>query len=376
MNTDTHLSFQVRRWLWIAWWIGALAGAAFVAFDIWHSHEAAAQEASFRATLYYRYGLYLFWWMLLPAILAARRRLSFERWAWWVILPAHFVLAAAAAVLDFVFRVQLVLVSNALPLSFLGEVARNRVGSVPWIVPLLSYAAVVVPAYAVEFYLGWRAGQREAEKLKLAKAELETQLVRANLDALKMQLHPHFLFNALNSITALIRRGDTVPAEDALAQLGELLRRALNHKQNQKVTLEQELEFLEHYFSIERIRFQDRLQVTFEIAPDCRGALLPSLLLQPLVENAMKHGFSRLVSARALRLRAWRENDELRLELFNEGPPLPETPVVREGVSGIGLRNTRARLEMQFGPAAQFSLTNAPGGVNAAIRIPYQTKES
>lgn len=363
-----------RRHLWATWWTAALIGAAYVAFDVWHLQLDAVDETTFRATWLYRWGGVGVWWLLLPLIMAWRRWLAFDRRAWWLILLGHLAAALAAGFVQFGFRALLVLAANTLPFAFFAEVARDLWAGTDLAYSMLVYAAIVVPAYAMEFYLGWRAGQREAAELTLAKAELETRLVRANLDALKMQLHPHFLFNALNSITALIRRGDTVPAEDALAQLAELLRRALDHKQDQKLTLERELEFLDHYFAIERIRFQDRLQVSFEVAPECRVALLPSLLLQPLVENAMKHGFSRSATARALRLRAWREDDRLRLELFNEGPPLPAAPSSSPG--GIGLRNTRARLEMLFGAAARLSLENVPGGVCADVTLPFQTAES
>lgn len=363
-----------HRLLWTGWWTVALAGAAYAALDVWHLRLDGANETTFRATWLYRWGAIGVWWLLLPPIMAWRRWLAFDRRAWWLILLGHLGASAAAGVLQFGFRSLLVLVANTLPLAFYGEVVRDLWSGMDLAYSMLIYAAIVVPAYAMEFYLGWRAGQREAADLKVAKAELEMRLVRANLDALKMQLHPHFLFNALNSITALIRRGDTVPAEDALAQLAELLRRALDHKQDQKVALERELEFLDHYFAIERIRFQDRLQVRFEVAPGCRAALLPSLLLQPLVENAMKHGFSRAATARVLRLRAWREHDQLRLELFNEGPPLPAGPP--SAPRGIGLRNTHARLELLFGSSARLWLENVPGGVVAAVVLPFQTAES
>lgn len=361
------------RRLRVVWWSVALVGLGYVAFDVWHL-RLAASETTFRATWLYRWGGIGVWWLLLPAIAAWWRWLAFDRRAWWLILFGHLVASAALGALQFAFRSALVLTANALPLAFYGEVVRDLWSGVDLLYSMLIYAGIVVPAYAMEFYLGWRAGQREAADLKVAKAELETRLLRANLDALKMQLHPHFLFNALNSVTALIRRGDTVPAEDALAQLAELLRRALDHKQDQKVTLERELEFLDHYFAIERIRFKDRLQVSFEVTPECRAALLPSLLLQPLVENAMKHGFSRSASARGLRLRAWREGDQLRLELFNEGPPLPAGPPSSPG--GIGLRNTRARLEMLFDSSARLTLENVPGGVLAAVSLPFQTAKS
>lgn len=351
------------------WWGVTLLGGAALVLDLWWAHLRGATEASFRSTWLHEYRSWALWWLLLPAIVLWRQRLAFERFGWALVLGGHVLGAAAAALAEFLLSVTLVIVANTLPLSFVGEVARDLWHWPEFVFGTLHYAALVVPIYAVEFYWNWRTEQRRAADLKIAKAELEAQLLRANLDALKMQLHPHFLFNALNSIAALIRRSDTVLAEDALAQLGDLLRRALHHRQDQQVTLESELEFLDRYFAIERIRFQDRLQVEFDIAAECRRAVVPSLLLQPLVENAMKHGFSRDAAARVLRLRAERRGDELRLELFNEGPSLPAA--APSGTGGIGLRNTRARLEMLFGVRAQLVLENAPGGVSAAVTLPF-----
>ena len=145
--------------------------------------------------------------------------------------------------------------------------------------PALIYLLLVCALYAVGFYRQWRAGLQLTGELQVANAQLETKLVRASLDALKMQLHPHFLFNTLNTITSLIRTGRTREAEDIVAGLGELLRRSLDHRQEARGTLEHELVFLHRYLEIESIRFQDRLKVEFNIDPDCQEALVPSLML-------------------------------------------------------------------------------------------------
>jgi hypothetical protein len=349
------------------WWGAALAGGALVAADLWIGRGAGD---GFRETLLYRGNFVIFWWLMLPAMLALKRRLGSER-PWWQLAAAHGAMAGLVIALGAGAETALLLVANGLPGSLFGEVLRDLAGWRGLLQYLLVYGGIIVPVYAAEFYLNWRAGQREAAELKVANAQVETRLVRANLDALKMQLHPHFLFNALNSITALIRRGQGEQAEEAVAKLGGLLRRALDHKQDQFVTLADELEFLDHYFAIERIRFQDRLIVELQAEPDCRAARLPSLVLQPLVENAMKHGFSRASGARHLRLRAWREADRLELELYNDGPPLPAGFT---GVgSGIGLRNTRARLEMLYGPRAGLRLRDSPGGVTARVSLPFNT---
>jgi two-component system LytT family sensor kinase len=370
MNAPRFASLPWVRGLRAVWWAGALLGGAWLVVDLWLAHGVLGDpERGFRATWFYRYADFGFWWLLLPVLVWWRRRLdALPRW--WLLPLAHVAAAALAGGLALSARVLILLVANRLPAEFFLEVLRDATTWRSFLWCAAIYVALIVPIYAAGFYLSWRAEQREAAELKVANAQVETRLVRANLDALKMQLHPHFLFNALNSITALIRRDRGEEAEEAVAKLGNLLRRALDHKQDQFVTLEAELEFLEHYFAIERIRFQDRLLVDLAAGPECLGARVPSLLLQPLVENAMKHGFSRATDARHLRLHAWRDPDHLYLELYNDGPPLPDGFT---GVgSGIGLRNTRARLEMLYGGAADLTLLNSPGGVTARVTLPLQ----
>lgn len=347
------------------WWTVALGGGLFVAGELWGRDRAGE---GFRDSLLYRGFDLIFWWLVLPAALALKRRVGADR-PWWQLGAAHLLAAALVTAGGAAADTGLLLVANGLPPAFFAEVLRDLTTWRALVELPLIYAAIIVPAYAAEFYLNWRAGQREAAELRVANAQVETRLVRANLDALKMQLHPHFLFNALNSITALIRRGQSEAAEETVAKLGGLLRRALDHRQDQFVTLAEELEFLEHYFAIERIRFQDRLVVEIAADEDCSAARVPSLLLQPLVENAMKHGFSRTHGPCRLRLRARREGERLEVDLYNDGPSLP--PGFAGVGTGIGLRNTRARLEMLYGAAAELRLHDSPGGVTARVSLPF-----
>jgi len=251
------------------------------------------------------------------------------------------------------------------------------VGDLRWMggwsyTPALVYLLLIVALYALSFYREWRAGQRLTSELQVANARLETRLVRASLDALKMQLHPHFLFNTLNSITSLIRNNRTQEAEDVVAGLGELLRRSLDHRQEAMETLEHDLKFLQRYLEIESIRFQDRLRVEFDLAPNCLRALIPSLLLQPLVENAMKHGISKDLAAVLLKISAVRDGTRLILTVYNDGPLLPKDEAALE--RGIGVQNTRARLQMLYGDNARLWLRDQPPrGVRAEIILPFNT---
>ncbi|HET7535802.1 MAG TPA: histidine kinase, partial [Candidatus Didemnitutus sp.] len=330
--------------------------------------------ASFRDTWLYHSSPVVLLWLALPIARWSTWRYPFELLSWWRILAAHLSVAAAVVIAAWLASALRLLLANQLPFGQLPWILRDTFTWDDLAPNLLAYGALVLPFYARDFYHNWQVKQREAAELQLANAQLETRFVRASLDALKMQLHPHFLFNTLNSITALIRRNRSREAEDIVAGLGELLRRSLEHKQDLKKTLEDELKFLRRYFEIESIRFQDRLRVEIEIAPDCRSALVPSLILQPLVENAMKHGFSKDPEARLLRITAAHERDWLKLAVFNEGPALAPGENSSAG-HGIGTQNTRTRLRMMYGDDAGLVLRNiGSSGVSAEIHLPFQTQ--
>jgi sensor histidine kinase YesM len=333
---------------------------------------AGAPGASFRETHLYRWPAGVLWWFLAPLVLWLQSRLTLDRrWPWALLL--HGLMAVLITGLFLSVDAIRLLASNHLPWSFLPVIIHDLRSAGHWsYTPLMIYFMAVFGLYAVGFYRELRAGQQLTGELRLANARLETRLVRASLDALKMQLHPHFLFNTLNSITSLIRNNRSREAEDVVAGLGDLLRRALEHRQEALETLELELEFLGRYFEIERIRFQDRLQIEYDIDPACLTAAVPSLLLQPLAENAMKHGISRDSSARLLRITARREKSQLILTVYNDGPPLPRDELI-EG-PGIGVQNTRARLHMLYGDEARFELRDQPPrGVLARITLPWNT---
>lgn len=356
---------SVLRGARVLWWVVALAGGGALLADL----LLLPPDGTFWRSWVFRFGEAYFWWLWLPSVFVLRRWLEAER-PWWVWLAAHAAAGAAAMLLAESVRVVLMLCANQLPAAFFPEVWGDVVDVRTLLQRAWTYVVIVVPLYTFLHYLAWRAERREAEELKLAHALVENRLVRANLDALKMQLHPHFLFNALNSIAALVRGGRGEQAEDAVATLATLLRRALDHRQDQLVPLAVEVEFLELYFEIERIRFQDRLLVEIVVPRACEPALVPSLLVQPLVENAMKHGFARSPEARRLRLEARREGGRLELALYNDGPPLPADFA---GIGqGIGLRNIRARLTMLYGDRAGLDLSNVPGGVLARVHLPFQ----
>ncbi len=376
----THGPGSSRGWqsgrFWLALWgLGSLGLIGFLWWDLrpWLAGEA---QATFRATRLNLWPVETLWWFFIPAIGLLHRSLTLGERHWLWAVGLHGLLAFIVTGGFIVAEAGRVLLVNHLPASFLPVVVRDLRWMGGWsYLPLLVYLALVLALYAFGFYRQWRAGQRLTSQLQVANAQLETRLVRASLDALKMQLHPHFLFNTLNSITSLIRNDRTREAEDIVAGLGELLRRSLDHRQEAMDTLERELEFLRRYFDIERIRFQDRLQVEFDIDPKCLRALVPGLLLQPLAENAMKHGISKDPAARLLRISAQRDGTRLLLTVYNDGPPLPKDEAAL--TRGIGTQNTHARLGMLYGDEARLRLRDqVPYGVRAEIILPFRTTSS
>ncbi|HEX6908871.1 MAG TPA: sensor histidine kinase [Longimicrobium sp.] len=227
--------------------------------------------------------------------------------------------------------------------------------------------ALIVGVHHTFFYLR-RALQRdrEAADLALRTLRLETGLATANLRALNMQLQPHFLFNTLNAISVLAAKGERVDTVRMIGRLSELLRMALGNTA-QTVTLSRELEFAQRYLDIEQMRFADRMVMRYDVAPDTLGAQVPSMILQPLVENAVKHGISRRRGAGRIEVRARRAADTLELSVRDDGPGFAGAPAGAR--TGVGLVNTRARLEQLFGPGGfEMYRGDAPGG-GALVRI-------
>ncbi len=362
----------LRDWrFWGAIWLAGIVVAGAVLLWDARSWIGGSPEASFRTTLLNKWPVWVLWWVVAPAILWLQHRLTLldRHWPWAIAL--HTLMAFLVTGLFILAAGVRLLIANHLPWSFLPVILHDLRTVGRWdYTPLLIYFMAVSVLYAAGYHRQWRAGQLLTGELRVANARLETRLVRASLDALKMQLHPHFLFNTLNSITSLIRNDRTREAEDVVAGLGELLRRALEHRQEAMDTLEHELEFLRRYFEIESIRFQDRLTVEYDIASDCLPALVPCLMLQPLAENAMKHGISRDPEAKLLRLSARRDKDRLILSVYNDGPALPSDELVTG--SGIGVQNTRTRLHMLYGDEARFELRDQPPrGVLARLTLPF-----
>jgi sensor histidine kinase YesM len=226
---------------------------------------------------------------------------------------------------------------------------------------LLYYALLLGIAHAVLYHGRYRERERAAERLAAGLAE-------ARLQALKMQLQPHFLFNTLNAISALIP-DEAKPARRMVARLGDLLRISLEHEATQEVTLREELAFLQLYLEIEQARLEERLTVVMEIAPETLDARVPHLVLQPLVENAVRHGIAPRIEPGRVEISAARGTDDrfLHLEVRDDGPGVDRDVQARTR-KGVGLANIQSRLEQLYDGEHRFELDNHPGG-GAVVRI-------
>jgi len=227
---------------------------------------------------------------------------------------------------------------------------------------LLIYLVLLLSTFAIDYFRKYR--DRE-----LRNAQLEASLQAAKLSALQSQLNPHFLFNALNAVSALMYR-DVEAADAMLARIGELLRLTLAADGSHEIRLSEELELLERYLDIERIRFAERLAITVDVPDSALEAHVPPFALQPLVENAIRHGVARRSEGGKVLVSARRVDGRLQLRVVDDGPGLPAEKV-REG---IGLRNTRDRLQQLYGTSQQLAFRKPDaGGLEVLMELPWRT---
>jgi signal transduction histidine kinase len=304
----------------------------------------------------------LYWMALTPVILWLSTNLPFRRGSLARSIATHIVAGTAAAALYAQLLVWIFTDLWTVTTEF-GPVAE---WGIRFQFGLFSYSFLLSWGYVHEYFSRLRARD-------VAMARLETELAQAQLRALKAQLQPHFLFNTLHAITVLIRH-DAEAATRTVMRLADLLRMTLVDADRPEVPLERELRFLRLYLEIEQTRFRDRLEVIWDVAPGLELAAVPPLLLQPLVENALKHGVQARGSAGRVVIAAAANNGTLTLRVTDNGPGLGAA--ADTSGSGIGLASTRGRLEKIFGSAHRFTIGDVPGGgVSAVVEIPYRRLE-
>jgi two-component system LytT family sensor kinase len=306
------------------------------------------------------------WACATPLVLSLGRRFPFTRALDWRFWPVHLGACLVIATADACWNGGLNHFLNPLAVTGARPSWRHLAISALYErldVGLITYAAILAAGHTMAFLK--RLAIREAEA-----ARLTAELSRAQLDALRRQMEPHFLFNTLHGIAGLVRDHKNSAAVEMIAGLSDLLRRVLEGADRQIVPLAEELSFLERYVELQQMRFGDRLHVIVDVPLELYGALVPGLILQPLVENAIQHGIAKRVEGGKIRVGAVESGGKLTLSVHNDGPVLP--PDAFESSSGVGISNTRGRLTSLYGAACALEVRNAASGVETIVQVPYR----
>ncbi|HEY0006538.1 MAG TPA: histidine kinase [Pyrinomonadaceae bacterium] len=355
-----------RRWfrLLLIWAIWTFVGLIFT-FQFYFTNYRSERPVPFLNSLYIQLSWVYLWALATPLVLWLARRFPIERQSWLRHTVIHVLtsITLSCIVTALVHLLIYLRVGRALgkPWSF-DRMTRFVVEN--FSEGLGVYLLIILASYAFSYYQRYRKGELRA-------SQLEAQLSQAQLQALKMQLHPHFLFNTLHSISALLNK-DTEAARKMITRLGDFLRLTLENSGMQEVTLEKEMEFLKCYLEIERVRFQDRLNTQIDVDARALDLEVPNLILQPIVENALRHGIAPRSTPGLIEIRAEQQNGTLRIRVRDNGPGLP---VNRSNGTlfkkGLGLANTQRRLDRLYGAAHRFEVANAPeGGLVVTLEIP------
>jgi len=342
----------------VAFW--TLVGLAF-ASQFYLSSTLIGRSVTWGQAISYSLGDWYVWALLSAPVIWLARRFPPEGAQPWRTALIHL---GAALLCSFIYVVLRALVGQAHsllidePVSFT-EVFRPLLArTFPF--NLLIYGVIVTISHAVDYY-------RKYHERTVHALELERHLTEARLQSLLRQLKPHFLFNTLNGIASLMH-SDVDAADRMLVRLSELLRLTMHHRGQPLTPLREEIAFIEKYLEIERIRFRDRLGTQIKVAPEVLGSEVPSLIIQPLVENAIRHGIEPQARPGELVIEAFREGDNVVLVVSDNGGGMPAGGFTREG---IGLANTRARLRELYGDAHTFGLANRPeGGLEVRVTLP------
>lgn len=355
-----------------SWWIAMvwLAIGIISATQVVVGMAALGRQLNWVSLFFTTAAAWLIWVAATPAILALSRRFPLKRASDWRNVPVHLAAALAISVGRIAWSAALEWAIN--PIQDPNPSYRTMFFTMVYMqfhTGLIFYGVTVAIDNIVDSIRRLARGEAEA-------ARLASELSKAQLDALRRQLEPHFLFNTLNAISGLVREQRNDDAVEMIAGLSDLLRRVLDDSGRHLVPLAEEVSFLESYIDLQSMRLGDRLKVTLDVPLELYGSLVPPLVLQPMVENAIVHGIGKLVEGGEIRLTARESDGMLSIYLYNDGPGL--SPAIRDGVggnrTGVGLSNTRGRLVTLYGAESSVELRNGePAGVETIIRVPYRT---
>ena len=357
-------------WRYSAWFWGGFAIFSYVQVTIW---ELLAQGSMLYTETLHWLVKWMLWWVASPFILWAASRYPITTDQGWLVLVRRIgmhllflsLLSWCMTSLEYgaVWRFYELETGEAMPIRQIVVWFFSRYSLVVAI-----YMLVVIGYQIIVASYRYQALQKQALQIELTVEQLQAQLDQAQLQALKMQLNPHFLFNTHHTIIGLIVQHENKKAIAMLTALSSLLRTIVDHTDVQFVTLAEEMDFIKSYLRIQQIRFQDRLDVAIDLAPDTLDCTVPQYILQPLVENAFVHGLEKISSQARLVISAQREGDQLVLSVQDNGPGINgEIPR-----AGVGIRNTQRRLQQLYGEAAQLTHHQTfGGGTTFVVTLPY-----
>ena len=364
-----HSAPSPIRWRWIAalWCAGGLFDALQAVLVLRVAHGSDESWLPVFAT---EMATWLPWVAATPWIMGLARRYPFIRGMTLRSIAVHvaafLTIAAVAEGWTAALQVLFNPWGNRRPPEFWDSWSTTLVYHV--LICLIAYALILTVTYLVD-------SRDKVARQMTETARLNEELSKAQLAALQRQMEPHFMFNALNSIAGLVRDRRHDAAVSMIVGLSEFLRRASSDAHRSQVTLAEEVEYLQRYVDIQKVRFGERLRVTIDIPADLSNAQVPSLLLQPLVENAIKHGVAKRVIGGTIRVAGARSNGSLSLSVYNDGPSFPED--WQTNGTGVGLANLRTRLQILYGDAAELQVRRAgTDGVEVLVTVPLKGEAS
>jgi two-component sensor histidine kinase len=352
------------QWLWISSiWLG------FSLFDATQTVFVMRSEGMHHAWVYLFFTILLGWlpWALAtPLVMDLGRRYPPTEWkrpSMWIV---HLLACTAIGATYAAWRALLQVLWNPWlnpggPKPFFADLSSQFWSGL--LAYLILYGTILAVSLMVESRERLALQQTEA-------ARLSEQLSRAQLSALRRQIEPHFLFNTLNSISGLVRDHRNDAAVSMIAGLSDFLRRVLDESNRQEVPLAEEMDFLQKYLDIQKVRFADRLDLRVDVPEELLVAQVPSLILQPMVENAVKHGIAKRAQGGTIRISASRLDTMLTVSIFNDGPTLPKD--WEQSRTGIGISNVRTRLQRLYGDAFDLRLRNQDSGVEVSVSVPFR----
>jgi sensor histidine kinase YesM len=361
---DPSATSKHARWQWIAFiWLGiALLSAVQNVLVM----RAERLQHSWARLVLVMVLSWLVWVLATPLVLRLGREfqpVGFRPISRWLI---HLVAFGMISVASAAWEAMLVVSLNPMRKSPPPGPFRSI-----WLGTLYDEVALYLSLYAVPLVINYILESKERLiRQQIETARLNEQFSKAQLDALRRQIEPHFLFNALHAIAGLVREGRNESAVSMIAGLSDFLRKVVDTSDRHEVPLGEEVQFLQKYLDIQKVRFADRLQLSVEIPEELRTAQVPSLILQPIVENSIKHGIAKQARGGWIRVSAFRSDGLLTLRVYNDGPSLPiQCESTR---SGIGIANLRSRLRAMFGDAFELCLQNHSAGVEVLISVPFK----